>query len=137
MSPVTRSQQPGATVARPGLPAVLRWTYRRASGRRRSVVIALDSTGVWFVYDLPAARGASRKGLLVERLGGYDDKLWQAVALAKDYLASQEAYRDSRRENCTCPDPLPRPTRVDLQVIDEAASRARRVVDRLSAPAVA
>ena len=124
MSVHTSSQRPGATVGPGERSPTLRWTYRRASGRRREVLVGLDASGVWLVYDLPAARRAQKRGLLVERLGEDDDELWQAVALAEDYVACQEAFHSSRRDACTCPDPLPGPKPLDLEAIQANTARA-------------
>ena len=40
---------------------------------------------------------------MVETLTGHDDRLDQALALACDYAAEQQAYQDGRRES----DPFP------------------------------
>lgn len=124
----TVADEPAATDAA-GAPVKLTLHYRRASGQRRAVLVALDETDVWFVYDVPAEpKRRARTGLLVDRLGGYDAKLNQALALAADYQAVQSAFHAGKREHCTCPDPLPRARRAPLAAITRDAARARRVV---------
>jgi hypothetical protein len=82
----------------------------RVGGRYRSpwewheVLVTRDPTGRWQVVD---AAGAAI--VVVETLTGHDDRLDQALALARDYAAEQQAYRDGRRES----DPLPRPSTVN------------------------
>ena len=44
----------------------------------------------------------------METLTGYDDRLDQAIALARDYAEQQQDFHDGRREE----DPLPRRRRV-------------------------
>jgi hypothetical protein len=57
----------------------------------------------WQVLDAACSEIA-----VVETLTGHDDRLDQALALAREYAAEQRAYRDGRREF----DPLPRPPTV-------------------------
>ncbi len=124
----TAAEKPAATDAA-GAPVKLTLHYRRARGQRRAVLVAVDETDVWFVYDVPAEpKRRARTGLIVERLGGYDEKCSQALALAADYHAAQSAFHASEREHFTCPDPLPRARRAPLAVIGRDAARARRVV---------
>ncbi len=76
----------------------------RVGGRYRSryqsheVLVTRDSDGRWQVVD------AAGSEFIVETLTGHDDRLDQALALARDYAAEQQAYQDGRRES----DPLPR-----------------------------
>lgn len=125
--------EPAATEP-PHLAPKLTLHYRRRSGRRRTVLVAVDQTDVWFVYDVPAGTARASTGLLVDRLGGYDDRLDAALALAQDYLATQTAFRAGRRDDFTCPDPLPRARRRPLAVIRRDAARARTVVAKHSEP---
>ncbi len=62
------------------------------------VLVARDASGRWQVLD-----AAGSEIVVVETLTGHDDRLDQALALASDYAAEQQAYRDGRREL----DPLP------------------------------
>ena len=62
------------------------------------VVVVRDPHGRWQVVDREAADVT-----LVETLTGYDDRLDQAIALARDYAEQQQAFHDRRREE----DPLP------------------------------
>jgi hypothetical protein len=78
----------------------------RVGGRYRSawtwhnVLVTRDHAGRWQVVDT-----AGSESVLVETLTGHDDRLDQALALARDYASQQQEYRDGRRES----DPLPRP----------------------------
>jgi hypothetical protein len=122
----TVAREPGVTGAA-GARVKLTLRYRRAGGQRRAVLVAVDETDVWCVYDVPAeADRRARTGLLVERLGGYEDKLDQALALAADYQAAQSEFHAGGREHTTCPDPLPRARRTPLGAIAKDAVRARR-----------
>lgn len=82
----------------------------RVGGRYRSqcewhvVLVTRDPFGRWQVVDT-----ARSEIVVVETLTGHDDRLDQAIALARDYAAEQQAYRTGRREF----DPLPRPSTVD------------------------
>jgi hypothetical protein len=64
------------------------------------VVVLRDGDGRWQVVD----RGATDL-TLVETLTGHDDRFDQAIAVADDYAAQQQAFHEGRRED----DPLPRP----------------------------
>ena len=77
--------------------------YDTASGEH-VVLVARDPAGRWQVLDRAVAQVT-----LVETLTGHDDRLDQAVALARDYAEQQQAYADGRRPD----DPLPRPTPLD------------------------
>jgi len=92
------------------------------------VLVAVDQADVWFVYDVPAGSPRAKTGLLVERLGGFDDRLDSALALAADYLACQTEFHSGARDEFTCPDPLPKASRVQLAVIRADAARAQRIV---------
>jgi hypothetical protein len=102
--------------------------YSRGGRNARAVLLAVDQADVWFVYDIPAGSPRAKTGLLVERLGGFDDRLDSALALAADYLACQTEFHSGARDEFTCPDPLPKPSRVQLAVIRADAARAQRVV---------
>jgi hypothetical protein len=77
--------------------------YSAASGKH-VVLVVRDPAGRWQVLDRAAARVT-----LVETLTGHDDRLDQAIALARDYAEQQQAYADGRRTD----DPLPRPIALD------------------------
>jgi hypothetical protein len=62
------------------------------------VLVVRDPDGRWQVLDRDAAQVT-----LVETLTGHDDRLDQAMALARDYADQQQAFHDGRRES----DPLP------------------------------
>ena len=68
------------------------------------VLVVRDPAGRWQVLDRDAAQVR-----LVETLTGHDDRLDQAIALARDYAEQQRAYHGGRREY----DPLPRPATID------------------------
>ena len=68
-------------------------------GFQRDVLVVRDPAGRWQVVDSDGERLT-----LVETLTGHDDRLDQAIALARDYAAQQQAYHDGRRDG----DPLPR-----------------------------
>ena len=76
----------------------------RVGGRYRSsfesheVLVTRDPAGRWQVVDT-----AGSQVVVVETLTGHDDRLDQALALARDYAAEQQAYRDGGRES----DPFP------------------------------
>jgi hypothetical protein len=82
----------------------------RVGGRYRSawvwhdVLVTRDRSGRWQVLD-----AAGSEITVVETLTGHDDRLDQALALARDYADQQQEYRDGRRES----DPLPRPLAID------------------------
>ncbi len=125
---MSRRPAPNSRAATDAAPPRLALHYRRRSGRRRSVLVAVDETDVWFVYDVAACDSGVKTGLLVDRLGGYDDKLDQALALAADYHAAQVAFHAGAREEFTCPDPLPGPPRRPLAVIRKDAARVRSLL---------
>jgi hypothetical protein len=102
--------------------------YSRGGRSTRAVLVAVDQADVWFVYDIPASSPRAKTGLLVERLGGFDDRLDSALALAADYLACQTEFYSGARDEFTCPDPLPKASRVQLAVIRADAARAQRIV---------
>jgi hypothetical protein len=82
----------------------------RVAGRYRSgwrwheVLVTRDACGRWQVID-----SAGSESAIVETLTGHDDRLDQALALARDYAGQQQEYRNGRRES----DPLPRLVWVD------------------------
>jgi hypothetical protein len=82
----------------------------RIGGRYRSastwhdVLVTRDHSGRWQVLDT-----AGSEIVIVETLTGHDDRLDQALALARDYADQQQEYRDGRCES----DPLPRPIAID------------------------
>ena len=74
--------------------------YRTRDGTEHVVLTSRTPEGRWQVLDRAAGHT-----LLVETLTGYDDRLAQAEALARDYAAEQQAYHDGDRLE----DPLPIP----------------------------
>ena len=70
----------------------------RSSSESHEVLVTRDPAGRWQVVDT-----AGSQAVVVETLTGHDDRLDQALALACDYAAEQQAYQDGRRES----DPFP------------------------------
>ena len=86
------------------------WTapsYRDADGVQHTVVCDFLDAGVWRVLDV-----SDREVLLVERLGGFDDKLLQAEHLADDYVEQMRRYLDGARDGQVVAHPLPKPVRL-------------------------
>jgi hypothetical protein len=81
----------------------------RGGGRYRSpsewhdVLVTRDSAGRWQVLD-----AAGSEIVVVETLTGHDDRLDQALAVARDYATEQQAYQDGRRDF----DPFPAASRM-------------------------
>ena len=77
----------------------------RAAWRLHEVLVCRDPAGRWQILDTggPAT-------VVVETLTGHDDRLDQALAVARDDAAEQQAFRDGTRES----DPLPRVLTIDL-----------------------
>jgi hypothetical protein len=69
-----------------------------SSCESHEVLVTRDHAGRWQVVDT-----AGSQVVVVETLTGHDDRLDQALALACDYAAEQQAYHDGRRES----DPFP------------------------------
>jgi hypothetical protein len=74
-------------------------TGYRAAGTWHEVQVTRDPEGRWQVTDK-----AGSQMTLVETLTGYDDRLHQAQALARDYANQQQAYHVGERQS----NPLPR-----------------------------
>jgi hypothetical protein len=72
---------------------------------QREVAVARDAAGRWLVAD-----HGRDDTLVVEILTGHDDRLDQAIAVARDYVGQKQAYHDGRRED----DPLLRSTVLDV-----------------------
>jgi hypothetical protein len=70
----------------------------RSSCESHDVLVTRDHAGRWQVVDT-----AGSQVVVVETLTGHDDRLDQALALACDYAAEQQAYQDGRRDS----DPFP------------------------------
>ena len=66
------------------------------------VLVRRDAAGRWQVLDY-----AIPDTVVVETLTGHDDRLDQALALARDYAAEQQAFRDGTRDSDPFPRPLP------------------------------
>ncbi|MGA2163338.1 MAG: hypothetical protein ABSH36_02585 [Solirubrobacteraceae bacterium] len=112
MTPSSKSTSPPGSAL--GIP------YTALDGAKRQALIALDATGVWFVYDTPFVTRGVKTGLVVDRLDGAGEGLPEAVALAVEYVADQCAYtRGERLES-----PLPRETEERLVKIRRDAKRA-------------
>ena len=123
--------------APPNSPApTLEYPYTTFEGEDRKVLVAVDAieeTGVWSVYDMPAGRGA-KVGWLVERLAAHDEKLDEAVFLAVSYHADQVAYQAGERGEQVSPDPLPKPTEIPAGEIRKHAALARRLAAAVHRP---
>src|SRR3954470_9646980 len=76
----------------------------RSTGQWHEVLVTRDPCGRWQVLD---ATGSEL--VVVETLTGHDDRLDQALAVARDYAAEQHAFQDGSRHD----DPLPRPVGID------------------------
>jgi hypothetical protein len=76
----------------------------RSPGERHEVLVTRHPSGRWQVVD-----AAGSQTVVVETLTGHDDRLDQALALARDYAAEQQAFQDGSRES----DPFPRPLPID------------------------
>jgi hypothetical protein len=74
--------------------------YRSRDGSEHVVLVDRTPAGRWRVLDR-----AGGHTIVVDTLTGFDDRLSQAQALARDYASEQQAYRDGGRLE----DPLPRP----------------------------
>jgi hypothetical protein len=114
----------------------LEYPYTTFEGEHRKVLVAVDAieeTGVWSVYDMPAGRDA-KVGWLVERLAAHDEKLDEAVFLAVAYHADQVAYQAGERGEQVSPDPLPKPTETPAGEIRKHAALARRLAAALQEP---
>jgi hypothetical protein len=57
-------------------------------------LVISDPAGRWQILDAAGSQLA-----VVETLTGHDDRLDQALALACDYAAEQQAYHEGRRES--------------------------------------
>ncbi len=123
---------------RPGSPDAprLAYPYTTLAGDCRIVLVAVDAiemTGVWSVYDVPAERGA-QVGWLIQRLDAHDEKLDAAVSLAVAYHADQVAFHAGERSEHPCPDPLSKPTEVPAGEIRKHAELAERLIADLYEP---
>jgi hypothetical protein len=74
--------------------------YGARDGTEHQVLARRTPEGRWEVLDR-----AGGNTLLVETLRGFDDRLAQAEALARDYATEEQAYHDGDRLE----DPLPIP----------------------------
>lgn len=80
--------------------------YRARDGTDHSVTAARAPEGRWCVVD-SAAGGA----IVVEILTGHDDRKAQALALARDYAAEQQAFRLGLRDHHPLPPKIEREQR--------------------------
>ena len=71
----------------------------KSGGRDHVVLVRRDTVGRWQVLDRAGARTR-----LVETLHGHDDRLAQAVALARDYARQQQAFHDGDRLESPLPE---------------------------------
>jgi hypothetical protein len=100
-------------------------SYTAIGGQERRVVVALDTTGAWSVYDVPTIAGSCKQGAVVQHLDGAEDGLVQAVAIAIEYVAGQHAYRSGNRAEHALPNPLKsHPEEVSLAKINRDCGRA-------------
>lgn len=125
------TRRPSTTTSRPDkATGVLSRSYKRSDGTKRRVVIGVDETDCWLVYDIPSGAGGDPDGQLVEHLIGYDERLGQALALATEYLRCQTAFHAGERKEMPCPNPLPKPEKAPLALIRRLGGRARRAIQR-------
>jgi hypothetical protein len=110
----------------PAAPAEQPITYQSRRGGTHHVLLGVDSNGVWVVYDIASGGEGARRGLLVDRLLGDQEKASEAHALAVDYAACQSAFAAGHRDELPNPNPLPRATRVPQAVIARHARAATR-----------
>ncbi len=111
-------------------------TYRTRDGRPRLVLVGVNRSGVWLVYDVPQDDIQTRRGLLVDHLLGVQEKVEEARGLALEYATCQTAFAEGRREEHPNPNPLPRPIRVPMRLIRRhARAAAQAVADDRDLPA--
>jgi hypothetical protein len=126
---MTATAEPRPAAAAAGRPdAGLVVSYQTREGRERLVLVGVDENGVWVVYDVPHHDRGVKRGLLVERLLGDQEKAREACGLAVEYAACQIAFAQGRREEHPNPSPLRRPIRVPLWLIRRHASTAQQAV---------
>ncbi len=124
MTPTSTSTTNGTVRRRDGTglssdvrePRPLAIPYTTSWGEKRQAILGVDDTGVWFVYDTPAAR----TGRIVARLGGADEELPEAMLLAADYVEQQIAYATGERLE----DPSPKTEQRRLSEIRADCERA-------------
>jgi hypothetical protein len=63
--------------------------YRARDGTEHQVLVERSAAGRWRVLD-----AVDDDAIVVDTLTGLDDRLDQAVALARDYAAEQQAHHD-------------------------------------------
>jgi hypothetical protein len=102
--------------------------YQMRDGRERLVLVGINQNGVWLVYDVLRHNHRAKRGLLVDRLLGDQEKAKEARALAVEYAACQTAFAQGRREEYPNPNPLLRPIRVPLGLIERHTSTAQEAV---------
>jgi hypothetical protein len=73
--------------------------YHARDGTEHQVLVERSPEGRWRVLD-----AVENDAIVVDTLTGYDDRLDQAAALARDYAAEQQAHHDGARLD----DPLPK-----------------------------
>ncbi len=103
-------------------------SYQTRETRERLVLVGVDQNGVWVVYDVPHHDRRAKRGLLVERLLGDQEKARHARGLAVEYAACQTAFAQRHREEHPNPNPLARPIRVPLWLIRRHTSTAQQAV---------
>lgn len=102
--------------------------YQMRDGRDRLVLVGINQNGVWLVYDVLRHDRRAKRGLLVDRLLGDQEKAKEARALAVEYAACQTSFAQGRREEHPNPNPLPRPIRVPLGLIERHTRTAQEAV---------
>jgi hypothetical protein len=73
--------------------------YRARDGIEHHVIVYRTPAGRWRILD-----AVGEDAIIVETLTGFDDRLGQAEALARDYAGEQQLHHDGERPD----DPLPR-----------------------------
>ena len=72
--------------------------YRARDGTEHEIFVLRSAAGRWRIVDADA-----RAIVHVETLLGWDDRLSQAIAVARDYAEQRQAFLTGERET----DPLP------------------------------
>jgi hypothetical protein len=80
------------------MPNTVTARYRARDGDEHLVTVECAAAQRWRVIDIAGAHAT-----LVEELAAPEDRRAQAVALARDYAAEQEAFHQGLRLSDPCP----------------------------------
>lgn len=109
-------------------PAELSVSYRQDDGQLRIAVIAVDRINLWSIYDIPAEKGDSATGVLVEHLSTLD-RLGEALGVLVAYVEDQIAFHGGDPQYYSPESPLPRPQEVDAAQVRRDAKRALKAAE--------